>query len=344
MTKKIQFFSKISIILVFLVILAGSTVRMTGSGMGCPDWPKCFGYYIPPTDVSQILFKSNNNYSKGQMILYDKKKLLVAKSDFISNDIINLDNWKVYEKHDYVLFNPVHTWFEFINRLLGAVLGLSILILFLFSLNSWKKKPIIFVGSLLSLLAVLFQAWLGKTVVDSNLAPFKISIHMLMALVLVGLLLCVRSLSKRLDFKIILDKPTTLLIYFSFLLTIIQIALGLEVREFIDAQIDKWGYDFSNYWLLYPEKNFYIHRSLSILVLISNFLIYYLIKKQGSQLTFINKIILLIAIEIFLGILMYYFDFPFASQPLHLLVATFLFGIQFYWILRINKKTYGISI
>ena len=344
MTKKIQFFSKISIILVFLVILAGSTVRMTGSGMGCPDWPKCFGYYIPPTDVSQILFKSNNNYSKGQMILFDKKKLLVAKSDFISNDIINLDNWKVYEKHDYVLFNPVHTWFEFINRLLGAVLGLSILILFLFSLNSWKKKPIIFVGSLLSLLAVLFQAWLGKTVVDSNLAPFKISIHMLMALVLVGLLLCVRSLSKRLDFKIILDKPTTLLIYFSFLLTIIQIALGLEVREFIDAQIDKWGYDFSNYWLLYPEKNFYIHRSLSILVLISNFLIYYLIKKQGSQLTFINKIILLIAIEIFLGILMYYFDFPFASQPLHLLVATFLFGIQFYWILRINKKTYGISI
>lgn len=344
MTKKIQFFSKISIILVFLVILAGSTVRMTGSGMGCPDWPKCFGYYIPPTDVSQILFKSNNNYSKGQMILYDKKKLLVAKSDFISNDIINLDNWKVYEKHDYVLFNPVHTWFEFINRLLGAVLGLSILILFLFSLSSWKKKPIIFVVSLLSLLAVLFQAWLGKTVVDSNLAPFKISIHMLMALVLVGLLLCVRSLSKRLDFKIILDKPTTLLIYFSFLLTIIQIALGLEVREFIDAQIDKWGYDFSNYWLLYPEKNFYIHRSLSILVLISNFLIYYLIKKQGSQLTFINKIILLIAIEIFLGILMYYFDFPFASQPLHLLVATFLFGIQFYWILRINKKTYGISI
>ena len=200
------------------------------------------------------------------------------------------------------------------------------------------------ITSLLSLLAVLFQAWLGKTVVDSNLVPYKISIHMLMALVLVGLLLCVRSLSKKLDFKIILNKPTTLLIYFSFLLTIIQIALGLEVREFIDTQIDKWGYDFSNYWLLYPEKNFYVHRSLSVLVLISNFLIYYLIKKQGSELTFINKIILLIAIEIFLGILMYYFNFPFASQPLHLLIATFLFGIQFYWILRINKKTYGLSI
>ena len=64
MKNKFILISKISLILVFLVIFAGSTVRMTGSGMGCPDWPKCFGYLIPPTDRSDIEWKKNHNYKK----------------------------------------------------------------------------------------------------------------------------------------------------------------------------------------------------------------------------------------------------------------------------------------
>ena len=94
--------TKISLVLIYIVIIAGAFVRMTGSGMGCPDWPKCFGFYIPPTEKSQILFKPNSDYNKGQMIIYNQEELLVAKSDFKSDTSLNLNNWQIYDKHNVV--------------------------------------------------------------------------------------------------------------------------------------------------------------------------------------------------------------------------------------------------
>ena len=157
----------VSIIIVYLVILAGGIVRMTGSGMGCPDWPKCFGYLIPPTEKSQLDWKPNYEYNKDEIIILDEN-LFYAIDDFNSKKEFNQSKWSKYIKHDYSKFNVYHTWIEYINRLIGAVTGLSVLILFLYSLKFFKTKKIITGLSFLSLLAILFQAWLGKTVVDSN--------------------------------------------------------------------------------------------------------------------------------------------------------------------------------
>jgi len=343
MYKNLQRWTRISLIVVYLVIAAGATVRMTGSGMGCPDWPKCFGYYIPPTQVEQLAWKPNTTFKKGNVII-DQDRLLVAADTFTSNDTFNPELWKPYTKHDYAHFNATHTWIEFINRLLGALSGLAILILFGYSVKWWRKKPIIFIFALLSLLGILFQAWLGKTVVDSNLLPLKISLHMLMALLLIGFLLVVRVASKSFGLSKLPSRKIRVLLYGTFALTLIQIILGIQVRQFVDLQVERWGYDLPQFWLAAPELNFYIHRSLSLFVVAANILLFIRVVKDNIEQIFIKRILWLVSGEIALGIAMFYFDFPFATQPLHLVLATLLFGVQLYWVLRINLHRYDLSL
>ena len=331
MESKFHNLTKLSLLLVYLVIIAGAFVRMTGSGMGCPDWPKCFGFYVPPTEVSQILFKENNNYSKGQMILYNEEELLVAKSDFISDDFINLNNWEVYEKHDYVIFNPVHTWIEYINRLIGAISGIPILIFTIISIIYFKKFRHLTLISIITLVAMGFQAWLGKTVVDSNLAAYKITLHMLMALFIVALLIYLVYYGSKSFIKT--NKTFKYLILFGLFLTLIQIVLGTQVRQIVDEQAKLFAYD-KSMWLNDIPFVYEYHRTFSILVISINIALFLINKKLQLGNNYINYVMLLLVLEIFTGASMFYFDFPFGTQTAHLVFASIIFGLQFYILLQ----------
>ena len=340
MNNQFNLLVKISLVLIYLVIIAGAIVRMTGSGMGCPDWPKCFGYLIPPTEKSELIFTSFHDYNKGEMIILNSEKLYSATNDFKSNEAIDLNNWSLFEKHDYVVYDPLHTWVEYINRLIGALAGIPILLFTLISIYYWRDYKYLTLISLLTVLGMGFQAWLGKTVVDSNLAPYKITIHMLMALVIVGLILSLIIHTKK--SKSVNNKLFKNLIIFSITLTLIQVVLGTQVREFVDEKVKLIGYDKAN-WLTDVPIKFYIHRSFSIIVLIVNFYLLYLNKKLRLEFNKVNYIILLIGVEILTGILMYYFDFPVLSQPIHLVIATIIFGLQFYILLEYWLRSKSIN-
>ena len=336
MKKRFNFWTKTSILIVYLVIATGGIVRMTGSGMGCPDWPKCFGYYIPPMNVAELTWVPEKIFEKGQMIIYNDE-LKMSNKDFISGSDFNPKNWQDYTKHDYSVFNPLHTWVEFINRLIGVVCGISVLILGFYSIQFYKNKLIITLLSLLTIIAVGFQAWLGKIVVDSNLSPYSITIHMLMALLIISILIFIHFQNG--NYKKICVKNVALqnIVLLSLIFTIIQIVIGTQVREFVDEQIIMIGETKKNLWLLVLPSIFLTHRSFSLLILTVNFFVIYLSRKINLNSKIIFWIIGIIAIEIILGVAMYYLHFPFSSQPLHLLLAAILFGVQFFFYVSIRN-------
>ena len=333
----------ISIVIVYLVILAGGIVRMTGSGMGCPDWPKCFGFLIPPTERSQLEWKSNSEYNKNQIVIIDEK-LFYANDKFKSKSKFEMSNWSEYTKHDYSKFNVYHTWIEYINRLIGAIAGLSVLILFVNSLKFLKTKKIITGLSFLALIAIIFQAWLGKMVVDSNLTANTITVHMLMAIILLFILFSILAISNPSKKRVKISRNISILVLISIVLLLIQIITGTEVRKFIDIKMELLNYTEKDRWIENISSSFSFHRSFSWAIIIVNSLIYFYARKSGLKLKIIHIVNTLIFFQIFSGIIMYYFHFPFSSQPIHLLISTMIISIQFYFLLLYKTSKNAIKI
>jgi heme a synthase len=336
MKKQFRKITKITLVLIYLVIIAGATVRMTGSGMGCPDWPKCFGYYIPPTEESQLVWQPHKTYKKGQVIIVNES-LRVAKSNFKTTSHYDPNNWDTYAKHNYAIFNPYHTWMEFINRLIGALAGLSTLIMAIISLRFWKEKKTITILAWIAVFGMGFQAWLGAVVVYSVLAPIKITLHMAAALGIVALILYILYLTRKKQTHYKATPQFKRLLIIAFIVTVIQIVLGTQVRQFIDEQLKITGEYAKHLWLQNPSVSFYIHRSFSIVVVALNLFLALQNKMKNLGYYSIYWILLLLGLEALTGIVMNYAHFPLGSQAAHLVIAALLFGMQFYLLLNTKK-------
>ena len=334
MKKHFKTIVKVALISVYVIFIAGSIVRMTGSGMGCPDWPKCFGYYIPPTDEEQLVWQPNTQYNEG-VIIIKEEALFLAKNDLVTGDVFEDQNWSPYTKHEYAIFNVYHTWTEYINRLSSAVSGVFFLFLIIGALKYWNENKTIVYLSFGAFFLMLFEAWLGKTVIDSVLKPSVITIHMVAGLLIIALLLkLLHVLSAKTDNSQKFNKTFHYFLLVSAVFSVIQIALGTQVRQFVDEQVKLFGFENKQMSLYNPSIKFYVHRSFTIAIVLVNFFIFYKneILKLGFKLPKI--IMMLLGFEIISGILMFYSDFPFGTQTVHLLSGALLFGVQYYLLLQ----------
>lgn len=320
-TKLIRSLTLATIVAVYMVILAGSVVRMTGSGMGCPDWPKCFGQWIPPTDISQLPDTYQADYLAIRSNKLDKYISLI--------DAIGLPEIAHQMENDPTLlesepFDAVGTWIEYVNRLCGFLSGNFMLALFIVSLWWIKKKPRIPFLVFVSLIAIGFQAWLGSVVVATNLLPWTITIHMVVAFLIIALLILVYHAIPVEGHKQVVHRRWILGI--ALLLTLIQVVLGTQVRQEID-HIARSVADRDS-WIGQLSSDFEIHRSFSLLLLLVNGGFLYLNRMYMRNCRPMSYIGLLLGLEIIVGIVLAYAGMIRYAQPTHLFIATLFFGAQ----------------
>lgn len=286
------------LVMTYIVIIAGAVVRATGSGMGCPDWPKCFGQWVPPTDVSEL----PANYQE------------------------------IYKDRGYsdTSFNVYHTWTEYANRLCGATLGFLLIILAFRSLRYRKQFGFITVLCFTLLILTSFQGWIGAKVVSSNLAPYKITIHMLIALIIVFLM--VYLLTRIRPGKEILSISTGVKTagFILLALILIQILMGTQVREEVDELNKRLAGTQRETWISQLGIWFYVHRTFSLLLM--GFCLYFVTKVLRSGLANLEYkvaaivLLSLIVFESLTGVILNYFAIPGLIQPVHLVLASIIFG------------------
>jgi heme a synthase len=308
-----KFFQRLvtfSIFTTFLVILAGAIVRGTGSGLGCPDWPQCFGHWVPPMELSEL----PENY----------KEIYKISGKSIAD------------------FDPFKTWTEYLNRLIGVFLGIIIVLLFFISLTlrEFEKNLPWFCGGLLFL--IILQGGVGALVVSTHLKPYIITLHMFLAILLLFGLLYLKKYCEDLEDHSIVQKPdqkglriTKVLLT----LTFIQILMGTQVRQNVDHLM-------RDLMTAGPENIinqlgflFYVHRSFSILIVILFiYLLTHFQRFKYNRTAFFLTLMAFFAVigNVITGITLNYFNFPATAQPPHLFFG--VVTISLLYSLNLNLK------
>ena len=353
--RRFRFVGILTVVAVYLLILVGGVVRSTGSGMGCPDWPKCFGQWIPPTEASQLPSDYKEIYTAQRVAKNQKLALTLQRLGFAQVAGSIFAHPTQYIETD---FNATKTWIEYLNRLLGALIGVFVFLTVAFAIPYWRRDRVVFWLALASFLLTGVQGYLGSLVVSTNLLPVMVTVHMALALVIVALLLYAVdrarwSSVKSITFVDLVDEKNQAVavntkkisvglkmwLWAALLLTFWQIVLGTQVREQVDIVSAAAGYLNRATWVAKLGGTFTVHRTISALVLLVNIYLGYELWQLGRL--HLQRLVAatlgLIGLEILAGIVLASFALPATVQPIHLTLATVLFGTQFLTLLAVAK-------
>ena len=286
-------FALASTLTTYFLIFVGGLVRVSGAGLGCPDWPKCFGRWIPPLQVSQI------------------------PPDF-----------------NAASFNFTLAWIEYINRLIGMITGILIVITAVLAIKNFRSNKKIIIPSLLAAILVAFQGWYGSVVVSSQLQSITVSVHLLLALLIVSLLIYVTQSSYYMG-SVVINSLSTKTRYMKPMLlglwgiAIVQIILGTQVRTQIENMLEKFPLLMGEELLLRIESIDIFHEIFGIVLVFLIVFIALKLFKMESDFIRINSwiLVILMIVQILFGTLLVLKGLPQLLQVFHLWIASLIIGM-----------------
>jgi cytochrome c oxidase assembly protein subunit 15 len=290
-------FAVLSVVATYLLIFAGGLVRVSGAGMGCPDWPKCYGMWIPPTHVSELK-----------------------------------------PPYDPAAFNPTLTWIEYINRLMGVLVGLIILATSVYAAIRFLRTPKLFLPAFAATVLVAFQGWLGKVVVKTDLNPFVVTLHLSLALIIVSVLiyLVLQAYAEECGQKEEKPLKTPLTGYAAglWLFEMMQLVLGTQVREKLEWLSKNFPLFTEAEWLAEVGWIGKLHGLTGVLLAVLTWVVGYKLLTEHKAASGITRSCMLTMMglslaEVVVGLSLVWVGIPAVMQIFHQWIASLYIGTAF---------------
>jgi len=301
-----------------ILIFIGAGVRATGSGLGCPDWPFCYGRMVPPTSADQI------DFTKLDIEKFRKKAAQHGRDpSTITPETLRAE------------FNPVATWIEYFNRLSSIPVSLSVLALFVASF--WQPRTVVKWTAFAALVLLLVNAWLGARVVLSGLKPGTITLHMGLAILMQCVLVFTAWRGRDDPWRFVMNPRAIQVALVLFGLVAIEGVMGSQVREMTDELARTHVGQPRSAWVGELEQTmvYLVHRSFSWLI-VGTAILFYRNSRRASWLE--KGIVGLVFAQMLLGVVLARVGILAVAQILHIGLSSLLVSGLCLWLLAARRS------
>ncbi|NJM38173.1 MAG: hypothetical protein HC845_10140 [Akkermansiaceae bacterium] len=317
-----------ALVSLLILMFVGATVRVTGAGMGCPDWPTCWGCLIPPTKIEDV------DFTKLPIESFQRKAARMGRDPAtITAESLRKE------------FNPRHVWTEFLNRMTSLPVGFFSLATLIAAFWQRQKRPLVFWMAFASMITVLVNAWMGARVVYSGLQPGVLTTHLALAMSLLGMLAYCAWRGTDTPWRIVIEKKPLarlrLAVIVLLVVTVTEGIIGAQVRELTDELAKKhldmpretWTAELEESW------KYLAHRSFSWAVLAATVWSWILtVKHRSGGSGKVEKTVLgIVLAQMVLGVVMAQVHIYSWVQVLHVGLAAVLLTLIWLWLFGLSR-------